>query len=339
MYKVISLFSGIGGSSLGYKMAGLKVIASNEFIDYQAKNYRLNHKDVKIYKKDIRLLNPKDVIKDLNLKEGELDVLDGSPPCASFSISGKREKLWGKEKKYSNRKQRTDDLFFEYNRFLKIIQPKVFVAENVKGLILGKAKGYFRNILIEMKNCGYNVKVKLMNAKYYNVPQSRERLIFIGVRNDLNIQPSFPKANKKIVPVKKAFENINNKTFSNVKLTKRTIQLLENTQQGEDLSKGCKRLYNKNNYYTHRKLSFNKVSPCILQTIGSPIYHPIEKRRLTIEELKRLTTFPDDYKLEGTYNQKWEGCARAVPPLMMKAVAENIKINILDKYYNEVKNK
>lgn len=117
MYKVISLFSGVGGSSSGYKQAGLDVVAAVEFIDHQASNYRLNNKSATVYEADIRELDPTSILNDLNIKIGELDVLDGSPPCASFSSCGASYKHWGKVKEYSNKKQRTDDLFFEYIRF------------------------------------------------------------------------------------------------------------------------------------------------------------------------------------------------------------------------------
>ncbi len=112
-------------------------------------------------------------------------MLDGSPPCASFSTAGKREEGWGKVKLYSDARQRTDDLFFEYARILKGLQPKVFVAENVAGLVRGTAKGYFKLILAELKDCGYRVEARLLDARWLGVPQMRERVIFVGVRNDL----------------------------------------------------------------------------------------------------------------------------------------------------------
>ena len=116
--RVISLFSGIGGSSEGYIAAGADVLASVEFLDYQARVYRANHPETRVYEEDIRKLDPLEIISDLGLKVGELDVLDGSPPCSSFSVSGKGAKGWGKAKSYGNRKQVTDDLFFEYIRFV-----------------------------------------------------------------------------------------------------------------------------------------------------------------------------------------------------------------------------
>lgn len=192
-YKAISTFSGAGGSSLGYRMAGFKVLWANEFIKSAREVYSLNFPKTFIDPRDIRKIQPKEILRQINLEKGELDLLDGSPPCASFSTAGSREKDWGEVKKYSETKQRTDDLFFEFARIVSGLQPKVFIAENVSGLVKGVAKGYFIEILQELKSCGYNVKAKLLNAQWLGVPQSRQRIFFIGVRKDLNLEPAFPK--------------------------------------------------------------------------------------------------------------------------------------------------
>lgn len=162
--RVISLFSGIGGSSEGYIASGAEVLAAVEFLDYQASVYRANHPKTKVYEEDIRKLDPLKILEDLGLKVGELDVLDGSPPCSSFSVSGKGSKGWGEAKSYGNRKQVTDDLFFEYIRFVDAIRPKFFVAENVKGLLLGKNKAYLSFILKSFPK-EYRIKVFLLNSK------------------------------------------------------------------------------------------------------------------------------------------------------------------------------
>lgn len=192
-FSCISTFSGCGGSSLGYKMAGFKVLWANEFIPAAQDTYRANHLDTILDTRDIRIIQPQDILEAIGLKVGELDLMDGSPPCASFSTAGKRNKGWGQVKNYSDTKQRTDDLFFEYARILKGLQPKVFVAENVSGLVKGVAKGYFLEILQALKDCGYNVKAKLLDAQWLGVPQMRQRVIFIGVRNDLGLEPVYPK--------------------------------------------------------------------------------------------------------------------------------------------------
>lgn len=192
--RVISTFAGGGGSSLGYRMAGFKVLWASEFIDAARDVYQANAAPGTIIDgRDIREVDPLEVLRTLGLKPGELDVLDGSPPCSSFSTAGKREAGWGEVKKYSDKAQRTDDLFFEFIRFVRAIRPKVFVAENVSGLVKGTAKGYFIEILREMKACGYRVNAQLLDAQWLGVPQQRQRIIFVGVRDDLGIEPVHPK--------------------------------------------------------------------------------------------------------------------------------------------------
>lgn len=191
-YRVVSTFSGGGGSCLGYRMAGFKVVWANEFIPAARDTYKANFEDTILDPRDIRHVQPEDILKATGLDVGEVDLLDGSPPCASFSTAGKREAAWGKVKAYSDSAQRVDDLFFEYARILQGLQPKTFVAENVSGLVKGTAKGYFKDILAALKGCGYRVAARLLDAQWLGVPQTRQRLIFVGVRNDLTQEPTHP---------------------------------------------------------------------------------------------------------------------------------------------------
>jgi|TARA_Y100000310_G_scaffold90528_3_gene87832 DNA (cytosine-5)-methyltransferase 1 len=327
-YKVISTFSGVGGSSLGYKMAGLNVIAAVEFLDYQAKTYRANHINTKLYEGNIRDINPLEMLTELGLKSGELDILDGSPPCSAFSTAGKREAGWGKAKKYGNRVQVVDDLFFEYIRFVQKMQPKVFVAENVSGLIKGSAKGYFKEIFNLLITCGYNVKAKVINAKYYGVPQSRERLIFIGVRKDLNILPSYPMASNNVITLNKAFHNIVN--------TKK--DLMQSDIRKYAIYKEALKITKKSNKYMSLvKQSPNKPSDCLTATAGNlgaaSVIH-WDNRKFTVPECKSIGSFPSDFELVGSWGENTEAIGRAVPPLMMCAIAKNIKENILNKIKN-----
>lgn len=328
MYKVISTFSGIGGSSQGYKQAGFNVIASVEFLDYQARIYKANHPYTKLYQDDIRKLNPIKILEDIGLKPYELDIFDGSPPCSSFSTAGSIDHGWGKTKKYGNKVQRTDDLFLEYIRFLDKIKPKVFVVENVSGLIKGVSKGHFNEFFRLFKSCGYNVQAKLMNASNYYVPQKRQRIIFIGVRSDLNIKPTFPEPSIKKISLGQAFKDIVNtdEELKEVDITKYAIY--------KELQKLP--LYGKSNKY----INLLKESPyetCRTLTatasqIGAASVCHWDNRKFTIKELKRIATIPDDYIILGNnYNEKAEGFGRLVPPKMMEAIARNIKENILDK--------
>ncbi len=191
LFNVVSTFAGCGGSSTGYRLAGGKVLAMNEFIESAWKCYEANYPSTKILKDDIRNLTGQGILDKIEIPFGELDILDGSPPCASFSMAGKREEGWGKVKKYSNTEQRVDDLFYEFARILKEMQPKVFIAENVKGLTLGGAINvlgtkqtdmfgdYKKTILYTLEDCGYNVEYKVLDASMFGVPQVRKRLIIM----------------------------------------------------------------------------------------------------------------------------------------------------------------
>lgn len=187
-FTAASTFSGCGGSSLGYRMAGFRLLYANEFVEAARETYRANAAPYTyLDDRDIREVSADDILGRIGLAPGELDLFDGSPPCSSFSTAGKREKGWGQSKKYSDTEQRTDDLFFEFVRLVDGIRPKVFVAENVAGLVKGSAKGYFLQILAALKAAGpgYRVTARVLDAQWLGVPQTRGRLIFVGVRSDL----------------------------------------------------------------------------------------------------------------------------------------------------------
>lgn len=178
---VVSLFAGCGGSSTGYDLDGCRVLAMVEWEQNAVETYRLNHPDTVIFHQDIQTVTGEDLLNAIGLGVGELDILDGSPPCQGFSTAGKRII-----------EDPRNQLFKDYVRLLQELQPKVFVMENVSGLIKGKMKPVFVEILTTLKQCGYQVKARLLNTQYYEVPQKRKRVIFIGVRNDLDIEPTFP---------------------------------------------------------------------------------------------------------------------------------------------------
>ena len=193
-FTVVSTFSGCGGSCLGYRMAGYRIGWASEFVPAAQGTYRANASPSTILDtRDIRDVQPAEILDALGLAAGELDLFEGSPPCASFSTAGKREAHWGETRAYSDTKQRTDDLFFEFARLLEGMQPRVFTAENVSGLVKGTAKGYFKEILARLKKAGYRVEVKLLDASWLGVPQARQRIFFQGVRTDLGMAPAWPR--------------------------------------------------------------------------------------------------------------------------------------------------
>jgi DNA (cytosine-5)-methyltransferase 1 len=323
--NAISTFSGCGGSCLGYRMAGYRVLWANEFVEAAQDTYKANHKNSILDTRDIREITPEEILEATGMKVGEIDLMDGSPPCRSFSSAGKRDKGWGESSKYSAKEQRTDDLFFEYARLLRAIQPKVFVAENVRGLVTGAAKGYFKMILKELKDCGYNVEAKLLNAQWLGVPQSRERLIFIGVRKDIGYAPVYPKPFKSLVSVAEALKGLENSP-EDLEPTK-----IERFAIGAEWDKLRPGEYSMK-YVNLKKPHPSKPSQTITAEAGYPslagVVHYFEKRKFTIPELRRICAFPDDFILTGSYVEQWERLGRSVPPLMMKAIASAIRENI-----------
>jgi DNA (cytosine-5)-methyltransferase 1 len=363
-FTAASTFSGCGGSSTGYRMAGFKLLWASEFIDAARDSYKANAAPHTIVDgRDIREVQPEDILKATGLKPGELDLFDGSPPCASFSTAGKREAGWGKVKKYSDKEQRTDDLFFEYSRLIRGLQPKTFVAENVSGLIKGTAKGYFLEILKELKSCGYRVSCKVLDAQWLGVPQTRQRTIFIGVREDLGIDPVHPKPLAYRYSVRDALPWITRVVhdtsgqFGVGEITDRPSPAItvgvnsvnslhfkvDGPEPETDISRyaigaewdNLKPGEQSDKYFNLVRTDPDKPSPTVCGSHGNSstagITHPHEKRKFTIAELKRICGFPDDFILKGTYAQQWERCGRAVPPVMMSHIAATVRDEILRK--------
>lgn len=335
IYQGVSLFSGCGGSSLGYKRAGIKILYANEFVKEASDVYRLNFPDAYVDERDIRDVQATEILDAIGIDRTELDLLDGSPPCASFSSCGVKSQSWGKPKKYSTakKKQRVDDLFYEYIRLLEHLQPKVFVAENVSGLVRGVAKGYFIEILSRLKDCGYDVEARLLDAIYFDVAQYRPRLFFIGVRNDIaarhGVHPSFPAPHKHIPTLREALAGLDAPVEAEAyKLPDSVKALYAKTPRGFADEKN----------FNFRRDSWNKPSYTVLASGGNPwiksVMHPDECRKFSIAELKRICGFPDDFILTGTYAQRYERLGRAVPPPMMEAIAQNIVNNILRRCEN-----
>lgn len=304
-YSLVSTFSGCGGSCLGFRMKGFRVLYANEFIPEAQKVYKANmHPETKLDCRDIRKVKVEDILTSTGLKVGELDVFEGSPPCASFSTAGSREKGWGAVKQYSSVEQRVDDLFFEYARLLKGLQSKMFIAENVSGLRKGKAKGFFNQIVRMLEDCGYVVRSAELDAMWLGVPQARKRLIFIGVRKDFDMLPMFPKPLPYYYTVKDALPHIAEVKFGglpdNWKGSLRPSPTI--VQSGAIRSETA--------YFsgaTYCKEADNVV------------------RKFRIEEIQRLCGFPDDFELYGSYEEQWERLGRAVPPVMMSHIANSIK--------------
>lgn len=287
-------------------MAGCDVLVAVEWDDNAVATYRLNNPNTTIVHGDIGLLTVEKCLELAGLKEGELDIFDGSPPCQGFSLAGSRD--MSDQRNY---------LFKEYVRLLTGLQPKAFIMENVRGMVVGKMKWVFAQILRELKGAGYRVKAQLMNAMYYGVPQSRERLIFIGIRDDLNIEPSFPAPQTRPIPLREAFAGL--PVDSTVRLPRSVYVLWRQAKPGQSLAE----VHERGSFFNCTKISPNKPSPTITKS-SDKVLHWRYPRPLNTAELKRACSFPDCYKFAGTDSDAWERMGNSVPPLLMKAVAEHV---------------
>jgi DNA (cytosine-5)-methyltransferase 1 len=182
--KVFSCFACGGGSTMGYKLAGFDVLGCNEIDPKMADAYKVNHDPKYCFVEPIQTFKLRD---DLPEDLFNLDILDGSPPCSSFSMAGARDRDWGKEKKFreGQAEQVLDTLFFDFIDLAKKLQPKVVVAENVKGLLLGDAKEYVLKIYEAFDEAGYYLNHWLLDSSTMGVPQKRERVFFLGMRKDI----------------------------------------------------------------------------------------------------------------------------------------------------------
>ena len=379
-FKVISTFAGGGGSSTAYRLAGGKVLVINEFVEEAARTYAENYPDTVILPGDIKELSGKDFLDAAGIGVGELDILDGSPPCSAFSVSGslshniheeehidlwgnvtiekvpgKHSDGWSKTKNYSDGKkvENIEDLFFEFLRVAEEIKPKVIVAENVKGLTVGEAKSYFNKILNKFEEIGYDVCAQVLDSRYYGVSQTRTRVIFIGVREDvaektgynfMNISQIFPKPDTEVIPVKDVMIDLEYDAEEVEYLTKKWINTAYWKQTGSKMPIDPDKVltgmdyHPKGHHFNLKRVSQYQPAPTIT-AMGSAettagAFHWIEPRKLTLGELKRIMSLPDDFKLTGKWNQRAERLGRMVPAIMMKRIADAVYEKVL-KHYND----
>lgn len=312
---VISTFAGTGGSSLGYKWAGFHELLAIDWEAHAVECFKLNFPEVPVWHRDITKVTGQEILDFCKIKQGELDVFDGSPPCQGFSTAGKREV-----------NDSRNDLFKHYCRLVSELKPKVFVMENVSGMAKGKMKGKFLEILKELKSLGYNVKCKQMNAMYYGVPQSRQRLIFIGVRKDLNKEPQFPIPSNKVISVKEALKVEGYQEYRhNYSKGKCSFSKCSFSKPSLTITKTIPSAFHRGQFDKKHMNTMNTIT----KTASARFVFDGYERLPTLEELLILCSFPTDWKMNGSFNQQWARLGNAVMPKFMQAIAENIKTNIL----------
>jgi DNA (cytosine-5)-methyltransferase 1 len=364
LFTVISTFAGGGGSSTGYRLAGGKILCVNEFVESAVETYKENYPNTPILTEDIKQLKGEDFLKIAGIQKGELDLLDGSPPCSAFSTAGKREKGWDQTKKYSDGKtvENIEDLFFEFTRIANDLQPKVVIGENVAGITMGEAKEYFNRIVNEFSKIGYEAVGKVLNAADYETPQGRQRCFFVAVRNDVmdKVGLNFMTLESEVYP--------DPKTPDHISLRSAIDDVISDPDQEKELFEYVQNGFQKKwiellefNPTRHRKPSdpefidinpkrsmFNMIRPCPdlpcptltqrgQQMSVSGVFHYNKNRKFTVPELKRIMGLPEDYKLKGKFDQQAERIGRMVAPLMMKNLASHIYEKVIKPYKIEQK--
>ncbi len=307
---VVSTFAGAGGSSLGYSMAGFRELLAVEWNDNAIETFKLNFPDVPVYHGDIAKCSVSWVLEKTGLTVGELDVLDGSPPCQGFSTAGKRE--------FNDDR---NQLFREYVRLLRGLRPKVFVMENVSGMVKGKMKLIFKDILTELKASGYKVSARLLNAMYFGVPQSRQRLIFVGVRDDLGIEPSHPEAETAGTTVRQAIGHLPiGKQGKHDPQVIRAWELSDPRKVSADTTRYV-------GSFQSVRLDPNK--PSATQIKAHLNWHYLVARQLSVLEAGLISSFPEAFHWCGNKSDYKRRIGNSVPPLMMRSIARHIRVSIL----------
>lgn len=327
--KVFSCFACGGGSTMGYKLAGFDVLGCNEIDPQMMEAYIANHKPKYSFLEPIQDFKLRDDLPD---ELYELDILDGSPPCSSFSMAGNREKDWGAEKKFREGQamQVLDTLFFDFIDLAEKLKPKVVVAENVKGLLIGNARDYVRAIYKAFDHAGYYVQHFLLDASKMGVPQRRERVFFIAMRKDLaepflydvDMFTRLPELTMEFdepqIPFGEFYQpGIDDRPASRGKM----YEYWQKRKDDDlDFSHTILREYGSDRCFNNGYIYGSKVHPTY--TAGSDNYLFDEYRKPNKHESCCIGSFPQDYDF--CTSQYYYIIGMSVPPVMTAQVASNI---------------
>lgn len=348
-YNIIDLFAGVGGLSYGFStLSQFNIIAANEIEKDISVAYTLNHPTVKMLNCDINDLT-EDVLNSA-LEGRKIDVVVGGPPCQSYSTLGKRQN------------DERANLFMQYKRILRILQPKAFVFENVTGILSMNKGNLFKQIQAEFEELGYDLKYKVLDAVDYGVPQHRERVILVGFKGENNFvypAPTHGEGLKPYVTLKDAIGDLpvlksggESKAYATdttneflefvrknssvcveehkaPKNGERLVKIMNALKEGQSKDDLPEDIRPKSGYgNTYAKLWWNKPSTTITRNFACPsssrCIHPRDSRAMSIREGARLQSFPDDYKFYGSDGMKRLEIGNAVPPLLSAAVAKQM---------------
>ena len=327
-----SCFACGGGSTMGYKLSGVNVLGCVEIDPRMNEVYVRNHNPKYNYIEDIRDFNNRE---DLPEELYNLDILDGSPPCTTFSMVGLREETWGKTKKFreGQKEQTLDDLSFVFLDTVEKLLPKVVIMENVEGLLLGEAWGYVQRIYERFSYIGYRVRHFLIKGEQAGIPQTRHRVFFIAIRKDLDIDPTFLDMSFNYEPIlyktiKKGF----GKTFNKNTCAYRVLSMAIN--KDKTFSDVYERIGEKPRQFGHRIIWNDDIMATI--TAKTDIYRGEEKTTISIEDIISAQTFPQDFDfIKRTLSNVSYICGMSVPPIMIKRVMDKLKNQGVFDYKNK----
>jgi DNA (cytosine-5)-methyltransferase 1 len=325
-YNYVDLFAGVGGLSLGFDKAGFNNVFAVEYDKVFAENYALNLKNHNMICKDIKEINETEIKKLVNNRK--IDIIIGGPPCQGFSIAGNIGRTFLDDPR--------NHLFKEFVRFVDIIKPKMFLLENVSAMEKHNNGKTLSSIKEEFERIGYKLKYKVLNTKYYNVPQERRRIVIVGMLNNNNFE--FPTESQKLITVKEAIgdlpvlESGQSSNVPNHNAMKHSAQMLEKMKYIKD---GGNRYdipieIRPKSGDARKYIRYNSSKPSICITGDMrKVFHYNQNRALTNRELARLQTFPDDFTFVGNNDKIQQAIGNAVPPNLAYLLALKIK-EVLD---------
>lgn len=301
-----------GGSTMGYKLAGFHHLGGVEIDPNVAEVYAHNNHPENLFIQDLREFNKR---QDLPAELYQLDMLDGSPPCSTFSMAGAREKAWGKEKRFAEGQalQTLDDLVFVYCDTIEKLQPKTFLLENVKGLITGNARSYVVRILKKLKSAGYDAQVFCLNAAVMGVPQARERTFIIGHKSEYDLPKLVLNFTEPPIP----FKDIADHSDKSCNLSPLFTEYWQNAKPGDSVGSFCA---------LHKNNPERPAYTCTTSRNCSPFY----PRKVNDLETKRMSTFPLDYVVPNKMDIAWL-CGMSVPPVMTAQIAYQVYLQWIKK--------
>jgi len=338
-YKVLELFAGAGGLALGLEQAGFSSVGNIEFDKHACQTLRINRPHWNVIEEDIVKITEKGIENYIeNIAVGELDLLSGGYPCQAFSYAGKKEGL----------KDARGTLFYHFAKILEQLKPKMFLAENVRGLVNHDGGKTLETMMNVFSSIGYNVKWKVLKALDYGVAQKRERIVIVGIRDDLvesipDINYKFPKPYGYELTLKDVLKDVPKSEGAKYPESKRKVlELVPPGGYWRDLPKEIAKKYMGKSYYSSggrtgmaRRLSWDEpsltltTSPAQKQTERC---HPDETRPFTVREYARIQDFPDSWKFDCSVTNAYKQIGNAVPVGMAKAIGLSI-IHTLNQLY------